>query len=294
MEYPVGCFNADHLCCFLLNYIQEMNKTLTIGLARSHDVRFNLKGMAGTDAIHSKPVYSYAVCRLETGNSVEGIGLAFTLGTGNQLVCEAIDYLLRYVRGKEINELMAGFGTMYRQMADDPNLRWLGPHKGVVHLALAAVVNACFDLWSKSRGVPLWKLLADLSPEDLISTLDFSYMEDVLPAHEALALLRSERKHRKEREGILEKGYPGYDTSFGWFNYSDREIAENVRKALGQGFTALKLKVGAGDHERDIRRARLVREIIGDEAALMFDANQQWNLPDDVAICRRQIGRAHV
>src|SRR3546814_8919512 len=101
---------------------------------------------------------------------------------------------------------MAGFGTMYRQMADDPNLRWLGPHKGVVHLALAAVVNACFDLWSKSRGVPLWKLLADLSPEDLISTLDFSYMEDVLPAHEALALLRSERKHRKEREGILEKG----------------------------------------------------------------------------------------
>src|SRR3546814_12467710 len=107
--------------------------------------------------------------------------------------------MLRDVRGKEINELMAGFGTMYRQMADDPNLRWLGPHKGVVHLALAAVVNACFDLWSTSRGVPIWKLLAELSPEDLISTLDFSYMEDVLTAHEALDLLRLERNQRNKR-----------------------------------------------------------------------------------------------
>lgn len=264
-----------------------MKKTATIRSGRSHDLRFNLKGKAGTDAIHSKPVYSYAVCRLQTEYSLEGIGLAFTLGTGNQLVCEAIDYLVNYVRGKEINELMARFGFVYRQMADDPNLRWLGPHKGVVHLALAAVVNACFDLWAKSKGVPLWKLLTELSPEALISTLDFSYFEDVLPSHEAMNMLKAEHCHRTKRESILENGYPGYDTSFGWFNYSDHEIRENVKKAMDQGFTALKLKVGAGDPERDIRRACLVRDIAGDQATLMFDANQQWTLPDAIAICRR-------
>jgi L-fuconate dehydratase len=264
-----------------------MNKTIVIRKATSTDTRFELQNGAGSDAVHTTPVYAYAVCKLHTDSSLEGIGLAFTLGTGNKLVCDAIDYLVKHIEGKEINTLMADFGTTYKMMADDPNFRWLGPHKGVVHLALAAVVNACFDLWAKSKGVPLWKLLIDLSPEDLANTLDFSYYEDVLPKEEAIALLIAQQDGKSDREKILETGYPGYDTSIGWFNYSDAKVAENIKKAMDNGFTAMKLKVGSQEADRDIRRAQMVRKIAGDRATIMFDANQQWTLPQAIAICER-------
>ncbi|GGW47808.1 enolase C-terminal domain-like protein [Arenibacter certesii] len=263
-----------------------MYKTIIIKKGQAVDTRFNLKDGAGSDAVHTTPIYAYAVCKLSTDTNLEGIGLAFTLGAGNKLVCDAIDYLVRHIEGMEINSLMANFGETYKMMADDPNLRWLGPHKGVVHLALAAVVNACFDLWAKSKEVPLWKLLIDLSPEALANTLDFSYYEDILPKEEAIALLIAQQQGKQNREKILEIGYPGYDTSIGWFNYSDDKVADNIKKAMDNGFTAMKLKVGAKDAGRDIRRAALVRKIAGDKATIMFDANQQWNLPQAIAICK--------
>ncbi|MFV0606443.1 MAG: enolase C-terminal domain-like protein [Niabella sp.] len=258
---------------------------MIINKVKVKDVQFPLSGGAGSDAVHLTPIYAYAVCVLQTDSPIEGTGLAFTLGKGNSLVCTAIEQLSSYVEGQEIEELMADFGTVYKKMADDSNLRWLGPHKGVVHLALASVVNACFDLWAKSRGLPLWKLLISLSPEQLLNTLDFSYYEDVLTKNEALTLLKEQSHGRTEREKILGIGYPGYDTSIGWFNYSDKEVEENIKKAMAEGFTAMKLKVGSTDAQRDIRRANLLRNIAGDDATIMFDANQQWNLPQAISIC---------
>jgi L-fuconate dehydratase len=161
------------------------------------DTRYPLPHGAGSDAVHTNPEYCFAVTRLVAG-PIAGTGIALTLGAGNRLVCDAIELLARPLRG--------------HPMADDPALRWLGPHKGVVHLALASITNACFDLWAKSRGVPLWKLLLDLSPEQVVSLLDLSYLEDVLDEGQALALLRGNVESRKEREGVLQQGYPGYDT----------------------------------------------------------------------------------
>ncbi|MEX2564424.1 MAG: enolase C-terminal domain-like protein [Cyclobacteriaceae bacterium] len=264
-----------------------MNKSILIKTGRSQDVQFPLENGAGSDAVHSTPIYAYAVCKLQTDSSLEGIGLAFTLGAGNRLVCGAIDYLVRYVEGREINELMADFGTTYKKMADDPNLRWLGPHKGVTHLALASVVNACYDLWAKSRSLPLWQLLLELSPEELTNTLDFSYYEDVLNKQEAISLMTGQDSGKAKRMGILKDGYPGYDTSIGWFNYSEEQLVNNIKKSIDQGFTAIKLKVGSAEAERDIRRAELVRKTAGTKATIMLDANQQWNLPKAIATCRK-------
>ncbi|UZD24393.1 enolase C-terminal domain-like protein [Algoriphagus halophytocola] len=263
-----------------------MKKPIVIKRCQANDMRFELQDGAGSDAIHVNPVYAYAVCKLETDSNHEGVGLAFTLGAGNNMVCQAIEYLSKHIDGKEIYELMADFGTTYKQMADDPSLRWLGPHKGVVQLALAAVVNACYDLWAKAEGVPLWKLLIDLPAEQLVNTLDFSYYEDVLTKQQAVDLINEQKTGRKERESILSDGYPGYDTSVGWFNYSDEKIIKNVELALENGFTAMKLKVGAKNPSHDIRRAELVRKIAGDQATIMFDANQQWNLPQAIDICK--------
>lgn len=264
-----------------------MKKSIVIKRGVSSDMRFDLKNGAGSDAVHVNPVYAYAVCKLETDSHLEGIGLAFTLGAGNRIVCDAIEYLVKHIEGKEIHELMADFGTVYKKMADDPNFRWLGPHKGVVQLALAAVVNACYDLWAKAEDVPLWKLLTDLSPEALVNTLDFSYYEDILTPAEAIGIIKGQTQNRQDREGIVNSGYPGYDTSVGWFNYSDAQVIRNVSEAMDRGFTAMKLKVGSKSAERDLRRARIVRETAGDDATLMFDANQQWTLPQAIDICKQ-------
>ncbi|MCF2518640.1 enolase C-terminal domain-like protein [Dyadobacter sp. CY351] len=250
------------------------------------DARYPLDGSAGSDAIHRDPIYSYAVTELVDDSGVTGTGFAFTLGEGNQLVCQAAQYYAQKLVGKGIEEIMAGFGVLFRQLSDDQQFRWLGPHKGVVHLALASVTNACYDLWAKRRGVPLWKLLTSLSPEAIVNTLDFSYLEDELTREQAISLLTMEQASKADRESILKTGYPGYDTSIGWFNYSDEKVRENCKKALADGFTAMKLKVGSADPARDIRRAHIVREVAGDHVKVMLDANQQWNLPDAIAICK--------
>jgi L-fuconate dehydratase len=187
--------------------------------------------------------------------------------------------------GKEIEELMAGFGAFSRRLADHPQLRWLGPHKGVVHLALASITIACFDLWAKTRGVPLWRLLLDLTPEQVIRLLDLSYLEDLLPETACLALLKQQEASRVGRESILRSGYPGYDTSVGWFGYEDARVRENAKKALDSGFHAFKLKVGSRDPERDLRRAHMLREIVGDKSLVMLDANQQWTFPQALETC---------
>jgi len=250
------------------------------------DVRFPLGRGAGSDAIHRDPVYSYAVTELHDDSGLTGTGFAFTLGAGNELVCQAASFYAEQLKGKDIEELMHSFGDTFRDFSNEQQFRWLGPHKGVVHLGLASVTNACYDLWAKKRGVPLWKLLISLSDEQLLNTLDLSYLEDELTRSDALKLLQQNLPGRDIREGILEKGYPGYDTSIGWFNYSDEKVRENVIRAVDQGYTAMKLKVGSREADRDIRRANLVRETAGGDIKIMLDANQQWNLPQALSVCR--------
>jgi len=226
-----------------------------------------------------------AVTRLFTDKQISGTGIALTLGDGNRLVCDAIQMLAKPLVGREINEVMSNFGKLSRELADDPSLRWLGPHKGVVHLALASLTNACFDLWAKSRQVPLWKLLLDLTPEEVVATLDLSYVEDALSEEDALNILRSNSLTRSIREPVLQRGYPGYDTSVGWMAYDDAKIRELTQRAIERGFRAFKLKVGSTDEARDLRRAAMLRDVIGQSGILMFDANQHWNLRQASHMC---------
>jgi len=257
----------------------------TIRSVSSVDARFALPEGAGTDSVHTNSVYCMALTRLVTDKPISGTGLALTLGDGNQIVCEAIDQLARLLVGMEIDELMSHFGATSRRLADDPSLRWLGPHKGVVHLALASITNACFDLWAKSRGVPLWKLLLGLSPEEVVGLLDLSYVEDVLNEEDALTTLRENLPTRSTRESILRSGYPGYDTSVGWMAYGDEKVRELTARAIDRGFRAFKLKVGSADEARDLRRAAMLRAVAGDSGSVMFDANQHWNLPEARRMC---------
>lgn len=251
------------------------------------DARYPLEGDAGSDAVHGSPDYAYAVTRLFDDSGVCGTGLAFTLGEGNDLVCKAIAYYADKLKGRDIEEIMGAYGSLFRQLANDQSYRWLGPHKGVVHLALASVTNACFDLWAKKKGLPLWKLLIDLSSAEILNLLDLSYLEDELSRETAAAILEENRASRPERGTILDKGYTAYDTSVGWFNYPDEAIRENCRKAVDAGFTAMKLKVGSPSEDRDVRRAAIVRETAGDAVKVMLDVNQQWSLEQAIRMCRR-------
>ncbi|RYY58846.1 MAG: mandelate racemase [Chitinophagaceae bacterium] len=249
------------------------------------DKRYPLGHGHGSDAIHRDPVYSYAVTELKDESGITGTGLAFTLGEGNDLVCKAAAFYAEQLKGRDIEEVMAGFGQLFNQLSNEQQFRWLGPHKGVVHLGLASVTNACFDLWAKKRKQPLWALLNSLDAEAIVALLDLSYLEDELTAADAIALINAQAEGREERKKILATGYPGYDTSIGWFNYSDKQVKQNVRKAVDSGFTAMKLKVGSPDAATDLRRAQLVRAAAGDQASVMLDANQQWTLPQAISIC---------
>jgi L-fuconate dehydratase len=260
---------------------------LKILSVQTHDRRFPLGPGAGSDAIHRDPVYSYAVTELHLEDGTVATGLAFTLGEGNDLVCKAAEFLARDLPGREIEELMSDFGAWQRAASNEQQFRWLGPHKGVVHLALASVTNACWDAWALCRKVPLWQLLLDLDTDALLRTLDFSYVEDCVGPDTARELIETARASRGERQSILDNGYPGYDTSIGWFNYSDEQVAANVTASVAKGFTAMKLKVGSPDLERDVARARIVREAAGPEATLMTDANQQWSIDQSIDFCRR-------
>ncbi len=252
----------------------------------TYDARFPLPPGAGTDSVHTNSEYSFAVTSLAGENGLRGTGIALTLGNGNKLVCEAIEMLAKPLAGAAIEELMTDFGRVSRKLADDPSLRWLGPHKGVVHLALASITNACFDFWAKSRGKPLWKLLLDLTPSEVVRLLDLSYLEEILSEQDVLEMLQGQQTSRKQRIPILQSGYPGYDTSVGWMAYDDQKVRDLTQRALQSGFRAFKLKVGSDDERRDLRRAAALRECIGESGALMFDANQRWNLPVAIRMSR--------
>lgn len=252
----------------------------------TYDARFPLPPGAGTDALHTNSEYSFAVTYLSGENGLGGTGIALTLGNGNKLVCDAIAMLAGQLPGTPIEALMADFGRVSRKLADDPSLRWLGPHKGVVHLALASITNACFDFWAKSRGKPLWKLLLDLAPGEVVRLLDLSYLDEVLSEADALELLQGQLADRNTRMSILNSGYPGYDTSVGWMGYDDQKVRDLTRRAMDSGFKAFKLKVGSDDQDRDLRRAAMLRECIGDSGVLMFDANQRWSLPVAIRMSR--------
>src|SRR5258705_3239178 len=226
----------------------------------TRDARFPLPPGAGTDSVHTNSEYSFAVTCLSGENGLRGTGIAFTLGKGNKLVCEAIEMLAHPLTGTAIEELMADFGRVSRKLADDPSLRWLGPHKGVVHLALASITNACFDLWAKSCGKPLWKLLLELTPAEVLCLMDLSYLEDVLTERDALELLVSQLPSRSSRLPILQTGYPGYDTSVGWMAYDDEKVRNLTARALQSGFTSFKTKVGSEGEGRGNPRPAKFRE----------------------------------
>jgi L-fuconate dehydratase len=227
------------------------------------------------------------VTLLQTDQHLIGTGLALTRGLGNDLVCRVIEALAEPLVGREIEALMAEFGQVYRQLANHPQLRWLGPHKGVVHLALASITNACFDLWAKSRGRPLWRLLLDLSPAQIIQLLDFSYVDDVLNPTEARAILQFHQTTRAVREPLLRSGYPSYGAAVGWFHDTDEQLRENARRAVDAGFNAMKLKVGSQDGARDLRRVQLIRETVGPGVRLMLDVNQRWSLAQALRFCQQ-------
>jgi L-fuconate dehydratase len=260
-------------------------KVVTITNADAQDRRFLLHRGAGSDAVHTNGEYAFAVTQLNTDCGLTGYGITLTMGNGNRVVCDIIEQLTRALVGREIEELMAEFGAVSKRLANDPALRWLGPHKGAVHLALSSIVNACFDLWAKARGVPLWRLLLELAPAQLVALLDLSYVEDVLSADDALEILNLYLPTRETREGILRSGYPGYDTSVGWFMYEDERVRKNVQAALAAGFRAFKLKVGSRDGDRDLRRAAMLRELTGPDCRIMFDTNQQWHLHEADRMC---------
>ncbi|MHC4375241.1 MAG: L-fuconate dehydratase [Planctomycetota bacterium] len=249
------------------------------------DVRFPTSDDAdGSDAMHTDPDYSAAYVRLGTSDSgLEGAGLTFTIGRGNELCVAACKSLAPMVVGKRLSEIARDMAGFWRQITSDSQLRWVGPEKGVLHLATAAVVNAVWDLWAKAEGKPLWKLVADLSPQELLNCLDLRYLHDVLPPAEALRLLEQQREGQADRLAELEqKGFPAYTTSAGWLGYSDEKIRRLCTEGMAEGWNHFKIKVGR-DLEDDLRRATVVRETIGDERFLMMDANQIWEVPEAIA-----------
>ena len=259
---------------------------IRITRAVTYDVRFpTSRSLAGSDAMNHDPDYSaaYVVLQTDHQDGLSGHGLTFTIGRGTELCVAAIDALAPHVVGKRLEDLTSDMAGFWRSLAGDSQLRWLGPEKGVVHLATAALVNAVWDLYAKVEGKPLWKLLADMSPEELVACIDFRYIEDALSPAQALEILRRNAGSRVDREAQMRReGFPAYTTSAGWLGYADEKIAKLAQSAVDAGFQHFKLKVGA-DPQSDLRRARLLRRVIGPKRRLMLDANQVWGVDEAIA-----------
>jgi L-fuconate dehydratase len=250
------------------------------------DVRFpTSRSLDGSDAMNPDPDYSaaYVIVRTDAADGLEGHGLTFTIGRGTEVVVAAVDALRPLVLGRSTEALFADMGGFWRELVGDSQLRWIGPEKGVIHLATAAVVNAVWDLFAKTEGKPLWKLLVDMTPDELVALVDFRYITDALPPERALERLRALTPRRAEREAELRRdGYPAYTTSVGWLGYDDDKIRRLCREALAEGWTTFKLKVGA-DVDDDRRRARIVREEIGPDRLMAVDANQRWGVDEAIS-----------
>ena len=254
------------------------------------DIRFpTSRSLDGSDAMNAAPDYSATYVTLHTDGAAGhvGHGLTFTIGRGNEICVAAVKSLEFLIVGRTLEEITADMGAFWRSITGDSQLRWLGPDKGVIHLATAAVVNAVWDLWAKSERKPVWKLLADMSPEELVRCLDFRFVTDALTPDEAVAMLRRAAPGKAEREReMLEQGYPGYTTAPGWLGYTEEKMRRLAREAVAEGWTHIKQKVG-GDLEQDMRRAAILREEIGWDRKLMMDANQVWEVDAAVENMRR-------
>jgi L-fuconate dehydratase len=252
----------------------------TIRSLRVEDVRFpTSQFLDGSDAMNPDPDYSAAYVVLETDTpGLEGHGLTFTIGRGNEICCTAIRAMEHLVVGLELAWIAEDMGRFWRHMTSDSQLRWIGPDKGAIHLATGAVVNAAWDLWAKAAGKPVWQLVADMSPEEIVRLIDFRYITDCISPEEALALLKQQAPTQGERRTrLLAHGYPCYTTSAGWLGYDDDKLRRLAQQAVDAGFSHIKLKVGR-DLQDDIRRLRVAREVLGPDRQLMIDANQVWEV----------------
>jgi L-fuconate dehydratase len=251
------------------------------------DIRFpTSRELDGSDAMNPDPDYSAAYVVLRTDDGPDGYGLAFTIGRGNDVQAAAIRALAPHIVGRDVPEDAAALGALYSELIGDSQLRWLGPEKGVVHMAVGAVVNAAWDLAARRAGMPLWRFLSCMTPEEIVSLVDFRYLSDALTPAEALELLHASLPGRDARMAELERdGYPAYTTSPGWLGYSDEKLSGLARQAVSDGFGMIKLKVG-GDLDDDVRRMKLAREVVGDDVRIAVDANQRWDVDTAVAWMR--------
>ncbi len=261
--------------------------TITDIVAR--DIRFpTSRTFAGSDAMHPDPDYSaaYVMLRTDDPGGLTGHGLTFTIGRGTEVCVAAINALAPLLRGRTLDAITADMRAFWRAVTGESQLRWIGPEKGAIHLATAALVNAVWDLWARAEGKPLWKLIVDMTPEQIVSCLDFRYVTDALTPDEALEMLRRQAPTRAAREAEMRRdGFPAYTTSAGWLGYSDETMRALCRQAIAAGFSHFKMKVGVSI-EDDLRRAALMREEIGPERVLMMDANQAWDVNEAIAHMR--------
>ena len=254
--------------------------SITITAAKTIDLRFpTSRQLDGSDAMNPAPDYSAAYVILYTDQAgIEGHGITFTIGRGNELCVAAIESLLPFVIGKDLKTITDDMAGFWRELCGDSQLRWLGPEKGIIHMSTAAVINAVWDLWAKVENKPLWKLLADMTAEQIIACIDFRHITDALTPEQALQHLQDKSEGKVKREAILlQEGYPAYTTSAGWLGYDDDKLRELSLHCLEQGWKYMKMKVG-GNLEQDIHRLELVREVVGDDMHIMIDANQVWDV----------------
>ena len=253
---------------------------------RTHDVRFpTSRTLDGSDAMNPDPDYSaaYVVIGTDAGDGLEGHGFAFTIGRGTEVQVVAINALADHLLGLDVDATLADMGAIARSFVDDSQLRWLGPEKGVMHMAISAVVNALWDLRAKRAGLPLWDLLSRMTPEEIVDLVDFRYLTDAMTREQALEILRrAEPGRAARREELLRSGYPAYTTTPGWLGYSDEKMVRLAREAVAEGFGQIKLKVGA-DLATDMRRMRVAREAVGPDIRIAIDANQRWGVDEAVS-----------
>jgi len=257
---------------------------ITITDFETKDIRFpTSRTLDGSDAMNPDPDYSAAYVILKTNQpELEGHGLTFTIGRGNELCCAAIDILAEKLVGRELDQITSDMGRFWADVTGDSQLRWLGPEKGVIHLATGAVINAVWDLWAKQEGKPLWLLLSDMTPREVVKCIDFTYITDELTPEGALEILEKNAEGKSRRiEKLLNDGYPAYTTSAGWLGYSDEKIKKLCREAVAAGFSHVKMKVGS-DLNDDLRRAEIIRKEIGPDRVLMMDANQKWDVDEAI------------
>ena len=258
--------------------------------AIARDIRFpTSEDLSGSDAMNEAPDYSaaYVILKTDSPEGLEGHGLTFTIGRGNELCVAAIETLAPLVVGETLESFTQDMGAFWRRVTGDSQLRWLGPEKGVIHLATAAIVNAVWDLYAKSEGKPLWKLLVDMNPEELVRCVDFRYITDAITSEEALEILRGNEPSKASREEeLLRDGFPAYTTSTGWLGYDDEKLRRLCREAVEASWTHFKMKVGS-NIEDDVRRAALIRQEIGPNRRLMMDANQVWDVDEAIQNIQR-------